>query len=223
MALNQAKTRIVDSTSAIVAPGALIQASGAALVRLDGAQAAGVQLSTGVAGETFVGFSFALSSGTPFLETVTNKVEVYIVPGSGTITLSRTPVGGQISVWDETAGAAVTDPSVTGAQVTGLEPQHRVEVTYKYVETVFEARTRLGDAAPGGYSGDTYGQIGVITKGRIYTTEFDASVDWRAATAIKMNPNGQITDQNGTGNAIPGTIIDVPGVDYPELGIEFAV
>ena len=223
MAINQAKSRFVDSTSAIVAPGALIQASGAALVRLDGAQAAGVQLSTGVAGEKFVGFSFALSSGTPFLETVTNKVEVYVVPGSGIVTLSRTPIGGQVSVWDDTDGAAVASPTVTGAQISGLDPQHRVVVTYKYVETVFEARTRLGDAAPGGYSGDTYGQIGVVTKGRVYTTEFDASVNWRAATALKMAPNGQITDQNGTGNEITGWVIDVPNEDYPELGIEFAI
>jgi hypothetical protein len=215
-------SKITDSADMIQAPGAVIRAEGLALVRQANAQSAGVLPSTGQAGEIFAGFAMAGTSAAPFLEAMTNKVETFVVPTTGVITLSRPPVTGQTFVFDNTLGEAVTSPAVSGSQVSGLTAGDEVTVTYKYALTVLEARAIFGDVEPGGYSGDYISQIGVAKRGLLYTGEFDASVNWEAATAIKLAPGGQLTDQTGSGVTIPATVVAVPGVEYPYLGIEFS-
>lgn len=222
MAISLPLTKIVDSTEMVAAPGALIQAEGQALVRLASNQAAGVQVSTGDSGEKFVGFSFAGTSAAPFPESLTNKVETYVAAAGGSIKLSRKPIANQVSVWNVTTGAAVTTPTVTGDTVSGLTAGQTYTITYKFAETVFESVARQGDVQPGGYSGAIYGQIGVITRGLIYTSEFDAAVNWRAATAVKLAANGQLTDQTGSGVDIGAQIESIPGEEYPFLGIRFS-
>lgn len=222
MALYLPLTKIADSTEMVVATGALIQAEGQALVRQNNNQADGVMPSTGQATDLFVGFSIAGTSAAPFPETVTNKVETFVVPTNGTIVLARTPISGQVSVYDQTAGAIDSGASVSGATISNLTATNTVVVTYKFNETVVESVARQGHQQPGGYVGDVWGQCGVVTRGTIYTTEFDASVNWRAATAVKLDPNGQVTDQTGSGVAIPATIVAVPGEDYPYLGLTFS-
>ena len=78
-------TKTVDSNEAILAPGAVLHAESQAMVRVPGATAAGVQPSTGAAGEIFVGFAFAGVSAAPFPEAYTNKVETFVVPASGIV------------------------------------------------------------------------------------------------------------------------------------------
>ena len=222
MAISLPLTKIVDSTEMVTAPGAIIQAEGQALVRAANNQAAGVQVSAGTSGEKFVGFSFAGTSAAPFPEAITNRVETYVASAGGSIKLSRTPISGQVSVWNDTDGAAETGGTVTGDTISGLDAGDTYTVTYKFSETVLEAVARQGDVQPGGYSGAIYGQIGVVTRGLIYTSEFDASVNWRAATAVKLGANGQLTDQNGSGVDIGAQIEAIPGVEYPFLGIRFS-
>jgi len=222
MAISLPLTKIVDSTEMVVAPGAIIQAEGQALVRLSGNQAAGVQASTGDSGEVFVGFSFAGTSAAPFPETLTNKVETYVASAGGTIKLSRTPISGQVSVFNVTTGTPVASPTVAGDTISDLTAAQTYMVTYKFAETVFESVARQGDVQPGGYSGSIYGQMGVITRGLVFTSEFDASVNWRAATAVKLAANGQLTDQTGAGNDIRAQIEAIPSEDYPFLGLRFS-
>ena len=50
-------TKIVDSSEAVVAPGANITAEGQALIRVTAAPAQGVTPSLGASGELFAGFS----------------------------------------------------------------------------------------------------------------------------------------------------------------------
>lgn len=211
-----------DSAEAAVAPGVVITAEGLALVRAAGAQSAGVLPSTGTSADVFCGFSIAGTSAAPFAEGYTNKIETFTVPATGNVNLQFTPVTGQVFVFDNTSNTAVASPTVVGKQVQGLTVGDQVTVTYKYALSVVQARALSGDVQPGGYSGAYIGQIGLIKRGLIYTSEFDASKNWAAALSVKMAANGQLTDQTGSGNVVPCVIVAVPGSDVPFLGIEFS-
>ena len=215
-------SKYVDSAETIVAPGAVIDAEGLVLVRANGAQAAGVLPSTGGTSEVFAGFSIAGTSAAPFMEGFTNKQETFVVPSTGKVTLQFAPVPNQVFVYDVTAGAAVSSPTVSGKSITGLTAGDQVIVTYKYALSVVQARSLQGDVQPGGYSGAYIGQIGLIKRGIIYTSEFDASVDWNAATSVKSAAGGQVTNQSGSGLTLPAQIIAVPSSEVTFLGLEFS-
>jgi hypothetical protein len=223
MAFYLPSTRIVDSGEAFVAPGAIILAESQALVVSSAAQSMGAMPSTGTATDIFIGFAFAGTSALPFPESYTNKVETFTVPTGGMITLSMMPVAGQVFVFDTTTGLPVTPITITGTNISGLTPGDVVNVTYKYAMSVVQMRALYGDIQPGGYVGSYVGQIGVIKRGDVWVTEFDASKNWAAATAVKLAPNGQITDQTGTGNIIPNIVITgVPNMTIPYLGLSFS-
>ena len=211
-------TRLVDSSEAVVAPTANITAEGQALVKA----ATGVAPSLGTSADVFAGFAVLGVSAAPLAALYGTKVESALVPGNGVVTLGRTPVPGQLAVFDNTAGAAVASPTVSGNTVTGLTAGNTVTVTYKYALTVLQSRALQGDTQPGGYAGTYVGQVGLAKRGVIYTDQFDASVNWAAATGIKLMANGQITNQAGTGVAIDGYVVAVPNQEVPYLGIEFS-
>jgi hypothetical protein len=215
-------SKYVDSSEMAVAPGAVIDAEGMVLVRASGAQAAGVMPSTGGTSEVFAGFSIAGTSAAPFMEGFTNKQETFVVPSTGRVTLQFAPVPNQVFVYDVTAGAAVSSPTVSGKSITGLTAGDQVVVTYKYALSVVQARALQGDVQPGGYSGAYIGQIGCIKRGVIYTSEFDASVDWTAATGVKAAAGGQVTNQAGSGITLPAQIIATPTSEVTFLGLEFS-
>jgi hypothetical protein len=216
-------SKFSDSAETVVAPGAVISAEGQALVRAVGAPASGVQPSMAAnANEQFVGFAFAGLSAAPLAALYANKVETLVVPFSGKVALEFTPVAGQVFAFDFTAGAVVASPTITANQIGGLTSGHTVQITYKYALTVIQSRALQGDIQPGGYAGAYVGQIGLIKRGVVYTSEFNASVNWSAATAIKLAPNGQLTDQSGTGAIINGYVVSVPGEEVPYLGLEFS-
>lgn len=214
-------TKVVDSGEAVVAPGAEVLAEGQVMVRQPGATAQGVTQSTGAEGEIFAGFAIAGVSAAPFLESHANKVETFVVPAGGKVTLQFAPVAGQFSVFDQTAGAAAAG-TLAGKVISGLTVGNTVSVTYKYELTVVQARALMGDAQPGGYAGMVVGQIGLAKRGTIYTSEFDASVDWSTVTAIKMAAGGMLTGQAGDGEAINAVVVALPSQDVPFLGLEFS-
>ncbi len=212
-----------DSSEAAVAPGIVINAEGLALVRAKGAQSAGVLPSTGTSADVFAGFSLAGTSAAPFAEGFTNKIESFVVPATGAVTLQFAPVANQTFVFDNTTDAADATFTVAGKLVSGLTVGDEVTITYKYPLTVVQARALVGDIQPGGYSGAYIGQIGLVKRGLVYTSEFDSSKDWAAATAVKLAAGGQLTDQTGTGVAITSClIVATPGAEVPFLGIEFS-
>ncbi len=214
--------KFADSGEVKVAPGVVIAAEGIALVRAAGAQSAGVTPATGTSADIFVGFAIAGTSAAPFAEGYANKVETFIVPAGGTGKLAFAPVTGQVSVFDLTLNAPDTTFTVSGKDLSGLTAGSEVSVTYKYPLTVVQARALSGDIQPGGYVGAYVDQIGAAKRGVIYTSEFDASVDWASVTAIKMAANGQLTGDAGAGVAINAVVIAVPGTEVPYLGIEFS-
>jgi hypothetical protein len=215
-------SKYVDSAEVVVAPGAVIDAEGLVLVRAAAAQSAGVMPSTGAATELFAGFSIAGTSAAPFLEGFANKQETLTVPATGTVTLQFAPLANQTFVYDVSTGAAVANPSVSGKNITGLSAGDQVIVTYKYQLSVVQARSLQGDAQPGGYSGAYVNQIGLVKRGIIYTSEFDASKNWAAATSVKSAAGGQVTDQSGSGFVLPAQIIAVPTSEVTFLGLEFS-
>lgn len=215
-------SKYIDSAEAMVAPGAVIDAEGLVLVRAAGAQAAGVMPSTGGTAELFAGFSVAGTSAAPFMEGFANKQETLTVPATGTVTLQFAPVANQTFVFDLSTNTAVATPTVSGKNVTGLAAGDDVVITYKYQLSVVQARSLQGDVQPGGYSGAYIGQIGCIKRGLVYTSEFDASKNWAAATSVKAAAGGQVTDQTGTGIALNAQIIAVPTSEVSFLGLEFS-
>jgi hypothetical protein len=222
-------TRVVNSTEMFLAPGAVLQAEGQALVRVPGATAAGVQPSSGAAGELFQGFVFIGTSAYPLPEATTNKVETFLVPLTGQVVLAETPLSGQISVFDVTLGHAVTPSGVTGNTVSGLTAGDTVNVTYKYQLSVVQAVALRGDVQPGGYSGAYVNQVGVVTRGFILTDQFDASQDYTqtgtTGKALICGQAGVVTLGAGDGTAgavVPGTVTRLPDDSYPFLGIEFS-
>lgn len=217
-------SKIQDSGEAVQAPGALIRAEGLALVRAPGALHEGVMPSMAANGsEVFVGFSLAGTSAAPFGSDYAAKVENFVVPSSGKVRLNFVPITGQVFVFNKTTGVAVATPTVNASgEVTGLTATHEVSVTYRYALTALQARNLQGDVQPGGYVGDYMSQVGVAKRGIIYTSEFNAAVDWSAATSIKLAANGQITNQAGTGAAIDGYVIALPSQEVPFLGISFS-
>lgn len=227
-------TRVVNSTEMVVAPAAVILAEGQALVRSAGATSVGVLPSTGTATDIFQGFAFAGTSAYPFPEQYTNKVEPLLVPATGSVVLSMTPLPGQYAVTNAETGAPVTGTTLTGNVVSGLTPGDTVNVAYKYAMTIVQATALYGNVQPGGYSGAYVNQIGVITRGFILTSEFDLGANWAAAGStgneVLLGASGQLTlasSPNATGIAstavkFPGTVVQLPNQLYPFLGVEFS-
>ncbi len=197
---------------------------GQAMVRNQSGLVFGVQPSANSATEQFVGFMFTQTSASPFLQTTAVKTERFVVPAGKTLTLSKTLVAASVFVWNVTGSAAVTPDSATGTTVdltTGGTIGSVVDVTYRYNLTVAEARSRNGDVQPGGYAGLTTGTVTVMQAGTIYTDQFNTAANWVAATEVNLFTGGYVTDQAGTGVAINATIISLPSVDLPFLGLEF--
>lgn len=220
-------SKYVDSSEAIVAPGAVIDHEGMVLVRSKTAQFQGVKPSTGTADDLFAGFSIAGTSAAPFIEGFANKQETFSADIVGTsVELQFAPLPNQVFAFDLSTNAAVTPITVTGKTVSGLTPGHAVQITYKYTLTVVQARSLQGDQQPGGYSGAYVGQIGLLKRGLIYTSEFDASKNWMAATEVRTGAGGQVTDQSGSaggpGVVIPAQIVAIPSSEVTFLGLEFS-
>jgi len=220
------KTRVAISHELPIAVGASVQAEGLALVTDNTGGVFGLKPSTGTAADVFYGIS--ISQEFPLL--AYPKIEERVQPVANTIVLNRTPISGQLVVYDVTA-AAVVPAGAGGWTLSGktLTLQagtagHTIRVTYKFVPTAVEARAIQGDIYPGGAAGTSISQVGVLKSGAIYTTEFDASIDWSAAanaTAIKTGANGQLT-VGGSGTAVPAVVIQVPNTASPFLGIELS-
>ena len=199
---------------------------GQALVRSFSGNTFGAAISTGAAGENFLGFLIAQISAVPFQQVTAVKTERFTLPAAPkTITLSKTPIAGTTFVFNITTGVVAAPDSVTGNVVdltTAGLAGNIYDVTYRYNLTVLEAKSRNGDVVPGGWNGYVTGTVSDVQGGRIYTDQFDSSKNWALSTAVKLGANGLVTDQSGAGTAINSSIIAVPTVDYPFLGIEFS-
>lgn len=227
-------SKFEQSTEMLQAPGASFHSEGQAVVRQPGATSLGVAPSMGQKGEVFCGFAIAGTSALPFPEPTYTRVETFLVPATGAIVLSLTPSSNaDVGIYDLTTKSAVTSATIAGNKISGLTAGDQVQVSYKYDLTVVQRRALFGDVQPGGYVGDTVGQIGVVTRGTVYTSEFDHAIDWTQASsadgkhALAVAANGQVTLVDTTATPAPdntlinGYVVSLPTQDIPFLGITF--
>lgn len=214
-------TRIVDSSEAILAEGAQVTQEGQAMVAVPGK---GISPSTGAADEIFAGFAMNQLCGIPVLEPYGIAVEEFLVDSSAKVTVQFAPISNSVALIDLETDTAIDSPTVTGKTIAAtMTAGMKVKVVYRYALTNIQARAMMGDAQPGGPAGAIVGQCGLAKRGVIYTSCFDTSVNWAAATAIKLAQGGFVTDQSGKGTALAGAyVVKVPTAEIPFLGIEFS-
>lgn len=215
-------TRIVDSSEAILAEGAQVTQEGQAMVAVPGK---GISPSTGAANEIFAGFAMNQLCGIPVLEPYGIAVEEFLVDSSTKVTVQFAPISNNsVALINLESGKKIASPTVTGKTIaaTTMTTGMKVKVVYRYALTNIQARAMMGDAQPGGPAGAIVGQCGLAKRGIIYTSCFDTSVNWAAATAIKLASGGFVTD-SGIGTALTGAyVVKVPTAEIPFLGIEFS-
>lgn len=213
-------TRQANSVELPIAASAAVTAEGCALVADNTAGVFGVKPSTGSAGEQFLGVS--VSQQLPLLNYP--KVEEKVQGASNVITLARTPSAGTIIVFNVTTGAPLvvtTDYTISGKAVTLQAGTlgNTIRVIYKFVPDATEARAIQGDIYPGGATGTALSQVGVLRSGPVFTTEFDGSVNWSAASpVIKLGANGLFTI-GGSGTTVDAAVLQAPTTTNPFLGL----
>lgn len=214
---------IARSTEAALSPTAVLAGDGQALVSTLVNGVAMAAPSAGVATEKFIGFTLLSTSAAPFVPATAVKVQELLIPVSGLVTVARTPLAGTVFAYDNATGTAIAVVSVTASTVDlgTANAGKTARIQYRMTLTVTEARTIVGDIQPGQFAGSTYGTVGVAQGGIIYTDQFASGVDFAAATSLKTDVNGRITDQTGSGPAINAIVKALPTVGNPFLGLEF--
>jgi hypothetical protein len=224
------RTRIVQSREFPVITGSVINAEGLALVQVFENNVEKIKPSEGAAGEKFLGFSY----GEVFTPRVKSKVELLNVPAAApyVVTLPFEPLAGQLLVYNETGAAEVSegDPtvnageySILGRIVTFNAAQAGASIRFQFRYTpptediIYEDRVMITTFS----ATEFMSSIGCILQGEVMTDQFDSSVDWSAATGVKLGPGGVVTDQNGAGEEIDAMIIAFPNSENPYLGLRY--
>lgn len=224
-------TRIELSNERPLLPGVIISEEGAALVAAYSAGAFGLKEATGAAAEVFAGVSLSR----PLSPAAVPVIESLVVPVSGSVKLKAVPNAGSLRVVDKAANTAYTVGtgapagatdvgSAAGSDTLVFQPGQAgktVIVTYVRSLTVAQAILLIGNQDVGGPAGAYFGQVGVITRGDVYTTEFDTLADWSNPTDLRLSANGKFT-VGGTGTKVPGYVISAPAEGAAFLGIHFA-
>lgn len=221
------QTHIENSVERVVAAGSLITAEGAALVRVNVAGAIGVRLSTGTAGEILTGVS---------INSVTNltqapRIETSVLGSTNAVFVGAAPIAGTSRVVaDTTVLTLAAAPSATNYAVDPTNPQRllfdpsfqtkRITVVYQYAPTLAQAMALQGNVLPGGPAGQYLGQVGVITRGDVYTDQWDTSADWNAAPGVVLAANGKFGPAPNAAAAIRGVeILELPTASRSYLGL----
>lgn len=218
--LNTMRLKIIDSQETPIVPGEVVAQEGMPLVKVlvNGKEHCRCGNSEKA---PFMGFSYT-ESLTPAIK---SKVEVLVAdPDEAKVVIAATPVTGQIAVYDATENTLVADATVEGNVVTVPEALKgkEVKVVYRYAPSVQEVLMQDRVLVPSISASDMTGSIGVILQGVIYTNYFDASADFSdLSKELCVTEAGLVGVQAAGGELakIPGTVIALPGVDNPFLGI----
>ena len=219
-----------------LAAGTIIQQEGLILCSVleDGVEK--LQLVDTVTGrETPLGFSKtadSLPDRTAYVETVT----VPSAPASLEADLRNTNlVDGRIRAVDSAGTVLTIDNVFAGAPAPNTvkidEAQGRVKFhagqagldvtfTYLFYLTLTEAKQKFGERFINNRG--LHAEFGFCEVGsghvELYTDQYDASVDWSAGNPIQLGNGGQLV-QAGVGPVLKATVVHVPGVDSPYLGV----
>lgn len=233
--INFQKSRIAESVPRAVASPALITAEGQPLIA-DSSIEGGVAPSAGAAGEVFVGISYSQQKSLLAVSTV-NEV---IIASDGTFSLPYARISNTNCRFDLIAANGVAtnlaltaatpgSPSATESEPVGGSNQNfktnvsnagkTLRAAFRFSPTAAQSQMLQGDVHPGGDSSYLLNSVGVILRGDVYTTEFDASADWSANTALKLSTTGLFTN-TGSGVTVPNArVIARPTATTPFLGI----
>lgn len=223
-----------------VASGSTVSAEGRALVAALGSDGEEyVTESAGLAGtEKFTGLSYNCNlSVTRFPNVETGTIPAALVY---TIQLAKTNiVSANIRVYAATTGELANDTAVHPTTpdaakfsvnyTTGLvyfnaaQAGEAVTIYYQYSPTTLEAATRWFEAGVNVNAGTIFNQIGVIKPPCVvYTSEYDAAINWAIATAVKTGVGGRFENQAGSGATLAtARVVHVPDTDNIYLGLEF--
>lgn len=222
--IEQKYTRIFHTEHRPVETGVVIPDEGVTLVYAKEGERTVVRPSTGTSGEIFAGLSMSRNAPPLFVPLVLDSV----LEEAG-LELPRTPMAGQILV--RVGGTKVTVNAATSAPADAtsvslddnnlvFHADHVGEdifIQFMYEPTVIEARQFNGDVPVGGLSSSARGIIGVVTRGDVATSYFDASADWSSALRAKLGADGVLTTA-GSGEEAGGlTIINAPTAANPML------
>lgn len=222
--INQKYTRLFLTEHRKVETAALLLDEGQALVNVKEGQETVVRPSTGANGEIFAGISLMRNSP----PTVLNWVGEGVIPSSGSIELPRTPRNGQIliKVGGEVRTIVAGAPAEDQAQLTGptitffaddVAAGSAYTVQMAYDASLQEARQLLGDQPIGGLAALSQDVVGVITRGEVGTSFYDASADFAGAIQVRLGADGKFTT-NGQGTLLPNvTVITAPSAENSAL------
>lgn len=210
------KTRIEAARQYGVASTFSISAEGLAMVFANDNGVANVKPSTSGTSDSFAGFSSS--------HTMVPSSAIYIgdvTADDTTLTLPYTPISGQLQLYDGAQALAVGNPgttanqySISGATVTLHSGQTDavISVRLRYSLTVEQAVMLYGEGMPGDLAAaDIYDRVGAITKGVVYTDQYDVTGVFVAGAAVKSGANGQVVPAAGTGTTIPNCYVaEVP-------------
>jgi hypothetical protein len=225
----------VQAGSVITEEGVLLQSV------LDPATGTEVVLPTSGSGDVIAGFairdnadhattseveSVTVPSSAPYEVQLRQNNLVAGTPGTGSTT-SLSAMDGSTQMDNIDVGGAVSG-DVNVNDVTGLlafhvdEASKTIVVTYRYNLTVAESRLKFYQRNINNEASTLFSQVGVGQgHGEIFTDQFDATVDWAAATSVNSGVDGVIRDSTGT--ALDARVISVPNVNNPLLGISFDI
>lgn len=228
--IQQKYTRIFHTEHRPVETGVIIQDEGVALVYVKEGDRTVVRPSTGAPGERLAGLALSRNAPPLFVPFVQEgKVE------GSELELPRTPIAGQILVRLDgeavtlSAGTTPTNDGAGASTSVALEDNvlyfgadqagKQLYVQMMFEPTVTEARQYNGDVPVGGLPSSAQGIIGVITKGDVATSYYDAAADWSSAITCKLGPDGILTTEGNGNEAKDVTIISAPTAANPLLVI----
>lgn len=227
--LVQKYTRLFLTEHRKVESAAIIRDEGVALVNVVEGQETVVRPSTGAAGELFAGISLTRNSPPSVLPWVGEGK----VPASLAVELPRLPLAGQILV--KVGGAVVDVVGAAAADATEVQLVGQVltffagtdgdtyTIQMAYEPTLTEARQIIGDAPIGGISASYQGVTGVVTRGEVATTHYDASADFAGQMQPRLGPDGRFTI-GGPGALLTNvTIISAPSAENSALVLRLNV
>lgn len=225
----QKYTRLFLSEHRKVESGVIIQEEGQAMVNVKENGETVVRPSTGAAGEFFAGISMARNTPPTTLQWVANGV----VPDTGAVELPRTPLTGQILVKVGTTAATISAGAPASAAETQLAgdvitfhadnigKNYFVQIAYE--PGMQEALQLVGSMPIGGLAATYQGIVGVITRGEVATSFYDAASDWSTAIQVKLGADGRFTT-SGPGAVVPGlTVINAPSSENTALTLRVNV
>lgn len=227
------QTSIEISRERPVAGGSLITAEGAALVGVMVGGVYGVKQATGVAGEKLSGISLNTVTGL----TQVPKIEAAVLGATNGIVLAAEPIVGTVRVFRKDSGAALTAAATADATHYSVDPANPRRfvfdatlvgvgfgIVYSYAPTLVQAMALQGNVLPGGPAGQYLGQVGVITRGDVYTDQWNTALDWSTAVGVVLGANGKFEPTTDAAVAAQGVqIIELPSASRSTLGLAINV